>query len=221
MLKNTHKIKSILFDLDGTLADTSPDMCASLNRVLKEHNFKTVDCLKLKKHISRGALGVIEYASQINERNIDSSLLRAEFLDDYKNNVFINTRLNENMDKLIDYLLEKNIMIGIVTNKHSRYVANIIKGLGLDSKLGCVITGDMVLNAKPASDGLIKAAISLNCKSEEIIYVGDDERDIIAGRDAGMQTAAANFGFIGDDINIASWLSDLIIQDPLELKDYF
>jgi phosphoglycolate phosphatase len=61
----------------------------------------------------------------------------------------------------------------------------------------------------------------LNCNPEEIIYVGDDERDIIAGRDAGMQTVAANFGFIGDDINIASWLSDLIIQDPLELKDYF
>ena len=221
MLKNIHKIKSILFDLDGTLADTSPDMCASLNRVLKDHNFKTVDCLKLKKHISRGALGVIEYASQINERNIDSSLLRAEFLDDYKNNVFINTRLNDNMDKLIDYLLEKNIMIGIVTNKHSRYVANIIKGLGLDSKLDCVITGDMVLNAKPASDGLIKAAISLKCKTEEIIYVGDDERDIIAGRDAGMQTVAADFGFIDDDINIALWQSDLIIQDPLELKDYF
>ena len=125
-------------------------MCASLNRVLKEHNFKTVDCLKLKKHISRGALGVIEYASQINERNIDSSLLRAEFLDDYKNNVFIDTKLNDNMDKLIDYLLEKNIMVGIVTNKHSRYVTNILKGLGLDSKLDCVITGDMVLNAKPA-----------------------------------------------------------------------
>ncbi len=221
MLKNIHKIKSILFDLDGTLADTSPDMCASLNRVLKDHNFKTVDCYELKKHISRGALGVIEYASKINKRNIDSSLLRAEFLDDYKNNVFINTKLNDNMDKLIDYLLEKNIMIGIVTNKHSRYVANIIKGLGLDSKLDCVISGDMVLNAKPAPDGLIKASISLNCKTEEIIYMGDDERDIIAGRDAGMQTIAADFGFIGDDINIASWQSDLIIQDPLELKDYF
>ena len=102
MLKNIHKIKSILFDLDGTLADTSPDMCASLNRVLKYHNYKTVDCQNLKKQISRGALGVIKYASQINERNIDSSLLRAEFLDEYKNNVFINTRLNDNMDKLID-----------------------------------------------------------------------------------------------------------------------
>ena len=221
MLKNTHKIKSILFDLDGTLADTSPDMCAALNRVLKDHKFKTVNCFKLKKHISRGALGVIEYASEINCRNIDSSLIRAEFLDQYKHNVFIDTKLNNNMDKLINHLLEKNIMIGIVTNKHSRYVTDIIKGLGLDDKLDCVITGDMVLNAKPASDGLIKAATSLKCKTEEIIYVGDDERDIIAGRGAGMQTVAADFGFISDDINITSWQSDLIIQDPLELKDYF
>lgn len=221
MLKNIHKIKSILFDLDGTLADTSHDMCASLNRVLKEHDFKTVDCLKLKKHISRGALGVIEYASQVNQRNIDSSLLRAEFLEDYKDNVFVHTKLNDNMDKLIDYLLEKNIIIGIVTNKHSRYVNNIINGLCINEKLSCVITGDMVLNAKPAPDGLIKAAKSINCISEEVVYIGDDERDIIAGRNAGMQTVAADFGFINDDINISSWQSDLIIKDPLELKNYF
>ena len=221
MLKNIHKIKSILFDLDGTLADTSHDMCASLNRVLKEHDFKTVDCLKLKKHISRGALGVIEYASQVNQRNIDSSLLRAEFLEDYKDNVFVHTKLNDNMDKLIDYLLEKNIIIGIVTNKHSRYVNNIINGLCINEKLSCVITGDMVLNAKPAPDGLIKATKSINCISEEVVYIGDDERDIIAGRNAGMQTVAADFGFINDDINIPSWQSDLIIKDPLELKNYF
>lgn len=221
MLKNTHKIKSILFDLDGTLADTSPDMCASLNRVLKEHNFKTVDCFKLKKHISRGALGVIEHASEINQRNIDSSLLRAEFLEDYKHNVFVDTKLNNNMDKLIDYLLVKDILVGVVTNKHSRYVTNIIDGLGLNDKLSCVITGDMVLNAKPAIDGLIKAAESIKCESDEIVYVGDDERDIIAGRDAGMQTVAADFGFINDDINISSWNADLIIKDPLEIKDCF
>jgi phosphoglycolate phosphatase len=148
-------------------------------------------------------------------------LIRAEFLEDYKNNAFIDTKLNNNMEILIDFLLKRNIKVGIVTNKHSRYVTKIINGLGLDDKLDCVITGDMVLNAKPASDGLIKAAQFLNYKTEEIIYVGDDERDIIAGRDAGMQTIAADFGFISDDINIASWKSDLIIRDPLELKDYF
>ena len=220
MLKNSNKVKAVLFDLDGTLADTSPDMCASLNRVLANRKLKTVDCINLKKHISRGALGVIEYASSVNDRDIDSSLLRSEFLEDYKNHSFIKTRLNKNMNKLIDYLLEKNILVGIVTNKHSRYVNKITEGLGLNEKLSCTITGDMVLNAKPAIDGLIKAAKEIKCNVDEIIYVGDDERDIIAGRNAGMNTIAANFGFISTDINIKSWNADLIINDALDIKKY-
>ena len=220
MLKNKYKVKAVLFDLDGTLADTSPDMCASLNRVLVSRKLKTVDCMNLKKHISRGALGVIEYASHVNGRDIDSSLLRSEFLDDYKLHPFVKTKLNKDMDKLLNYLVNKNIIIGIVTNKHSRYVSKIIEGLGLTKKLSCVITGDMVLNAKPAIDGLIKAAEEIQCNVNEIIYIGDDERDIIAGRDAGMHTIAADFGFISGDINIRSWNADLIIHDALELKNY-
>jgi HAD superfamily hydrolase (TIGR01509 family) len=220
MLKNKHKIKAVLFDLDGTLADTSPDMCASLNRVLVSHKLKTVDCVDLKKHISRGALGVIEYASHVNGRDIDSSLLRSEFLDDYKDHPFVKTKLNKDMDELINYLINKSIIIGIVTNKHSRYVKKIIEGLDLTEKLSCVITGDMVLNTKPAIDGLVKAAEEIQCNVDEIIYVGDDERDIIAGRDAGMNTIAADFGFISADINVKSWNSDLIIYDALELKNY-
>ncbi len=220
MLKNNHKFKAVLFDLDGTLADTSPDMCASLNRVLVSHKLKTVDCINLKKHISRGALGVIEYASHVNGRDIDSSLLRSEFLDDYKHQPFLKTKLNKDMDKLLEYLIKKNILIGIVTNKHSRYVEKIIEGLDLTKKLSCVITGDMVLNAKPAIDGLIKAAEEIKCEVDEIIYVGDDERDIIAGRDAGMSTVAADFGFISAEINVRSWNPDLIIYNALELKNY-
>ena len=220
MLKRNHKFKAVLFDLDGTLADTSPDMCASLNRVLVSHKLKTVDCINLKKHISRGALGVIEYASHVNGRDIDSSLLRSEFLDDYKHQPFLKTKLNKDMDKLLEYLIKKNILIGIVTNKHSRYVKKIIEGLDLTKKLSCVITGDMVLNAKPAIDGLIKAAEEIQCEVDKIIYVGDDERDIIAGRDAGMSTVAADFGFISTDINVRSWNSDLIIYNALELKNY-
>ena len=121
---------------------------------------------------------------------------------------------------MLDYLLNKNILTGIVTNKHSRYVSKIIKGLNLGEKLSCTITGDMVLNAKPAIDGLTKAAEKIQCNVDEIIYVGDDERDIIAGRDAGMNTIAADFGFISSDTNVSSWNSDLIIYDALELKNY-
>ena len=121
---------------------------------------------------------------------------------------------------LLKFLIQKDIKIGIVTNKHSRYVNQIIEGLGLKDDMSCIVTGDMVLNAKPASDSIIKAAELINCPLDSIIYVGDDERDIIAGKSAGVITVAANFGFISDEINITSWEADLIIDDPLKLKDY-
>ena len=220
MQKNNLDIKSVLFDLDGTLADTSIDMCNSLNRVLETRSLKQVNCSNLKKYISRGAVGIIEYASIVNDKEIDSSLLRAEFLEDYKHNCFIETKLNTNIQDLLNFLVERNIKIGIVTNKHSRYVDKIIEGLGISKILSCVVTGDMVLHAKPACDGLLKASELTNCSNENTIYVGDDERDIIAGKDAGMTTVAANFGFIHHDMNINSWEADLIIDDPMELRDY-
>ena len=219
MQKSNLDIKSVLFDLDGTLADTSLDMCNSLNRVLARRNLDQVNCSNLKKYISRGAIGIIEYASIVNDREIDSSLLRAEFLEDYKYNCFIETKLNKNMQHLLSFLVERDIKIGIVTNKHSRYVNKIIDGLDISKILSCVITGDMVLHAKPACDGLLKASELINCSVENTMYVGDDERDIIAGRKAGMRTVAANFGFIHDDENIMSWKADLIINDPIELKE--
>mgnify|MGYP001341454995 CR=1 FL=1 len=213
MLKNNTNIKAILFDLDGTLADTSKDMCDALNRVLIEHDLLSVDCKELKFHISRGAIGVIEYASKINKRSVDSSLIRSEFLEEYKNNCFVNTKLNKNIDVLLNYCKSNGIVCGIVTNKHSRYVNKIIEGLKLTDELGCVVTGDMVLNAKPAIDGLLKAAEIIECQCKDIAYIGDDERDIIAGRDAGMKTIVANFGFINADTNLNLWGADLIIND--------
>ena len=133
MLKDNQTIKSVLFDLDGTLADTSEDMCDSLNRVLKLRNLKQVNCISLKKYISRGAIGIIEYASIVNGKAIDSSMLRSEFLEDYKNNCFYKTRLNENIDILLEFLIENDIKVGVVTNKHSRYVNKIMEGLGLEN----------------------------------------------------------------------------------------
>ena len=220
MQKGNMTIKCVLFDLDGTLADTSQDMCDSLNRILKTRNLEQVDCSNLKKYISRGAIGIIEYASIVNGKSIDSSLLRSEFLEDYKNNCFIKTKLNPNMDQLLRYLLDKGIKIGIVTNKHSRYVNNIVKGLDIEKDLSCVVTGDMVLNAKPASDSLVKAAELVQSSVKNIMYVGDDERDIIAGKRAGMITVAANFGFISNEISINAWEADIIIDDPLSLREY-
>lgn len=210
-------INCILFDLDGTLADTSEDMCNCLNNILQKRNLKKVNCTELKFHISRGVLGIIEYASYVNSRSVDSSLMRSEFLETYKKNCFVKTEFISGIKNLLIELENKSILWGVVTNKHYKFANQIIKGLGIKDKTSCLITGNMVDNPKPSPEMLIKASDLLNIKTENIIYIGDDERDIIAGRSAGMKTAVANFGFIHDDINLITWNSDYILNTPGEL----
>ena len=212
-----NNINCVLFDLDGTLADTSKDMCNALNIVLSRNRFKPVDCLELKTHISRGAVGVIEYASQVNRRSIDSSLLRAEFLQEYSDKCFVHTKMIDDMEKLIDHMDNIQISWGIVTNKHSKYVNKILKGLSIADKVACLITGDMVSEPKPSPEGLLEASKIAGINPSECIYVGDDERDILAGRNAGMYTVAADFGFIHKEDSADSWHADKIIKKPSEL----
>ena len=214
-----NNINCVLFDLDGTLADTSKDMCNALNIVLSRNRFKPVDCLELKTHISRGAVGVIEYASQVNRRSIDSSLLRAEFLQEYSDKCFVHTKMIDDMEKLIDHMDNIQISWGIVTNKHSKYVNKILKGLSIADKVACLITGDMVSEPKPNPEGLLEASKIAGINPSECIYVGDDERDIIAGRNAGMYTVAADFGFIHNKDSADSWHADKVIKKPSELID--
>ena len=212
-----NNINCVLFDLDGTLADTSKDMCNALNVVLLRNRFKPVDCLELKTHISRGAVGVIDYASDVNGRSIDSSLLRAEFLQEYSDKCFVHTKMIDDMEKLIDHMDNIQISWGIVTNKHSKYVNKILKGLSIDDKVACLITGDMVSEPKPNPEGLLEASKIAGINPSECIYVGDDERDILAGRSAGMYTVAADFGFIHKEDSADSWHADKVIKKPSEL----
>ena len=214
------KTECILFDLDGTFADTSIDMCNALNKVLTKYKFKNVDCSGLKTHISKGAVGIIDYASVINQRSIDSSLLRSEFLQEYSENTFIYTKMIDGMEKLLEHIEKNNIKWGIVTNKHSKYVNKILEGFALSNRVKCLVTGDMLQETKPNPEGLLLAANILNVNLNDTIYVGDDERDIIAGKNAGMKTVAADFGFVNKDYDIFSWNADGVIKKPMMLKDF-
>ena len=210
-------IKSVLFDLDGTLADTSLDMCNALNIILEKRGLKTVECKDLKYHISRGAVGIIKYASEVNGRSVDSSMIRSDFLEEYTKNCFDKTKLTQGMTDLLDYLEKNGFRWGIVTNKHSKYVNKIVNGLNINKRISCLVTGNMVKEPKPAPDSLIHAMCLLEEEPNSIIYVGDDERDIIAGKAAGVRTVAADFGFILDSTEINTWNADNIIMQPKEL----
>ena len=210
-------IECILFDLDGTFADTSKDMCDALNTILTEKKFTNVNCEELKLHISRGAVGIIDYASKINGRSIDSSLMRAEFLQEYSDNTFVHTKMIDGISKLIEHIEMNKIKWGIVTNKHSKYVNKILKGFSIDEDVKYLVTGDMLEETKPSPEGLLKAIEMANVDAANTIYIGDDERDIVAGKSAGMLTVAADFGFIGPDKDMYSWNADVNIDNPTDL----
>jgi phosphoglycolate phosphatase len=123
----------------------------------------------------------------------------------------------DDMEKLIDHMINIQISWGIVTNKHSKYVNKILKGLSIDDKVACLITGDMVSEPKPNPEGLLEASKIAGINPSECIYVGDDERDILAGRSAGMYTVAADFGFIHKEDSADSWHADKVIKKPSEL----
>ena len=148
---------------------------------------------------------------------LDSSMIRSDFLEEYSKNCFVETKLVQGMSDLLDSLEKNGLRWGIVTNKHSKYVNKIVDGLGLSDRLSCLVTGNMVKEAKPAPDSLIQAMCILEEEPSNIVYVGDDERDIIAGKAAGVSTVVANFGFIQDSSVINTWNADNIIIEPLEL----
>ena len=121
------------------------------------------------------------------------------------------------MDLLIDYMCQKPILWGIVTNKHSKFAKKVVEGLSIDTKMNCLITGDMVSEPKPNPEGLLEASKIVGVDVSKCVYVGDDERDILAGKNAGMYTVAADFGFIDEDQSVEAWNADEIIKKPTDL----
>ena len=221
MLQNLKNKKiSVLFDLDGTFADTSLDLCYVLNTLLKKNNKPLVDELEIKYHISRGAEGLINYGFGNDLSGKDKIELKKEFLDLYDENTTQHVTLIKGIASLIDQIESKKILWGIVTNKHSKFAIKVMEELNYHDRASCLITGDMVDNSKPAPDSLILACYKLNIEPENSIYVGDDRRDIIAGQRAKMKTAIADFGFINTNDNINDWNADIILSKPGELIKY-
>ena len=217
--KIKNDIQGILFDLDGTFIDTSKDMCNALNLVLKENNLDPVVHEDLKYHVSKGADGLIDFGCKNNIDQIKKNELKQDFLNIYEKHLCVHTHLIDGMKQLVESIESKKIIWGIVTNKHSRFATVILKELGFFNRAACLITGDMVEKNKPEPDCLIMASTKLNKNPTNMIYVGDDRRDILAGKQAGMITVAADFGFVFNNSIIPSWEADYIISKPHQLLD--
>ena len=211
------KIDAMLFDFDGTLADTSYDMINSLNILLEKHKIKNVELSSAKNYISQGANGLISFSCP-NIPDDEKQILIQEYLNIYEKNLFIKTHLFKGVSEIIDILVNKNYKWGIVTNKPSFLVLPIIKMLNLAHAPNCVVSGDTLNVKKPNPEPLIYASKQISCEPVFCAYVGDDKRDMAAAKAANMFSIAAAYGFINDSNVIKEWGSDYIINSPLDLK---
>lgn len=210
-------IRAVLFDLDGTLLDTAPDMAAALNRVRVEHGLQPLPYSALRPVVSHGARGLVDTGFGAALSDAERAPLIERFLELYAEGLAIDTSLFDGVDELLELIEASGRRWGIVTNKPGWLTTPLLGALGIDTRPGCIISGDSLPRRKPHPDPLHHAARLLGTNPSECIYVGDAERDIQAGLAAGMLTLIADYGYIGADDSPEHWNADGRLSHPSDL----
>ena len=212
--------RAVLFDLDGTLADTAPDLARALNRVRAAHDLAPMPVEVTRSYTSSGARGLLKVGFGLNPGDERYEALKLQFLEFYAAEICIDTRLFDGMAELLDRLDQHPLPWGVVTNKAERFTLPLLQGLLLEGRAACVVGGDTTGRLKPHPEPLLHAAAALQLRPSDCLYVGDDLRDVQAARAAGMRVLAARYGYLGDGGAIESWQADAVIEHPREVLDY-
>ena len=213
-------IKTILFDLDGTLADTAPDLAAALNTVLVNNGREALPFETIRPVVSHGGQALIKLGFQIEPDHAEFELLYSTLLDYYKNNIATHTRLFSGMDKVLKKIEQLDLNWGVVTNKPGWLTEPLMDALNLSHRTACIVSGDTLIERKPHPAPLLHACELAGSQANECIYIGDAERDIVAGERAGMTTLVALFGYIDEHDQPQNWGSDGMIKTPQEILDW-
>ena len=207
----------VFFDLDGTLADTAPDLVAATNQLLSARNLPLKPYEQLRPCASAGARGLIGGAFGIDTKHPDFIALRDEFFANYEKALCVHSKLFDGMEHLLHQLESAQLPWGIVTNKSERFTNPLIELMGLSQRSISTVSGDTTPHSKPHPEPILHAARIANLDPNKSLYVGDDIRDVIAGKAAGMKTVAAAYGYCGCEEPPEAWGADFIIQTPQEL----
>ncbi|MGA0609104.1 phosphoglycolate phosphatase [Caldimonas sp. KR1-144] len=208
--------KAVLFDLDGTLADTAPDLGGAVNALRARRGLEPLPIETLRPVASAGARGMLAVGLSKSPTDADYESLRDEFLAEYEAGLDRATRLFDGVRSLLDALTARGLPWGIVTNKAMRFTAPVVASLSLEDA-AVIIAGDTTPHAKPHPAPLLAACERLGITPAQAIYVGDDLRDVQAARAAGMPSVAATYGYLGEDGNVAAWGADALIDAPIDL----
>jgi len=210
---------AMLFDLDGTLLDTAPDMGGALNRLLDEEGHAPLPATTIRPFVSHGAARLVKLGFP-SVGGDEFERLRLRFLDLYARHLAVATQPFPGLLALLDELEKRSVPWGVVTNKPGWLTDPLLAQLGLSQRAGCVVSGDTVAERKPHPLPLLHAADLIRVAPQACVYVGDAERDIQAGRAAGMRTVVAGYGYLGADDSPASWNATGIVDHPQQLLSW-
>ena len=214
------KLSCVLFDLDGTLVDTAPDLILYLNKALSQHGFAPVSADAIKPFISYGA------AAMINEslHHAISDALKADILetmlDIYQNNIAQHSVFFKGMTDTLAAIEAQGLKWGVVTNKRERFTRPLMEAFKLTDRAACIISGDTTANPKPHVEPMLAACKQAAVKPQECVYIGDASHDIIAGKNAQMKTLVALYGYLKPSDEPATWGADALIESPEQLTTW-
>jgi len=210
-------IRAVLFDLDGTLIDSAPDLAGAANDLRTSQGLPALPYERFRPMVGSGARGMVGVAFDVGPNDARFVPLRDEFLRRYEHRMTQETRVFAAMIPVLEALESVGRPWGVVTNKASRFTDPLVRSLGLFARAATVIAGDTTAHSKPHPAPLLEAARRVGLDPAQCMYVGDDLRDMQAGRAAGMTTVAAGWGYLGDGGPIEDWGADHIVQTPQEL----
>jgi phosphoglycolate phosphatase len=214
------RYRAVFFDLDGTLADTAPDLAYAINALLREHGRAELAYDVIRPIASHGSPGLLKLGFGITPQDSSYASLRTRFLDLYREHLYRETKLFAGIPQVLTELDRRGIKWGIVTNKPAFLTEPLVRALDPQPAPVCIISGDTTTNRKPHPEPMLRACECAGTLPPECLYVGDAERDIQAGREAGMHTLVALFGYISKDETPHTWGADGMIGTPRELLEW-
>lgn len=212
-------IAAVLFDLDGTLIDSAPDLGAAADQMRVERGLPSLPLEIYRPMAGAGARGMLKLAFDMDVGDPLFEGMREEFFVNYARCMTQRTIVFSGVPELICEILHRNLTWGVVTNKSSRFTNPLTKAMPLFDSAKAIVSGDTTPYAKPHPEPLLEAARRLGVAPAQCVYVGDDERDVVAGLAAGMRTVAARYGYLGDKVNTCDWGAHAQIDSPLALLD--